>query len=68
MFGPCVHSNGLGEIFNQVLQRMLVKAITGQKELWDEFIDSQQHIRCKEMMTINCPDWDAVSCDVKKKS
>ncbi|KAL5493883.1 hypothetical protein EMCRGX_G015118 [Ephydatia muelleri] len=33
-------SNGLDERFNQTLQRMLVKAITGQNELWDEFIDS----------------------------
>ena len=40
LFGPCVQSNGLDERFNQTLQRMLVKAITGQKELWDEFIDS----------------------------
>ena len=40
LFGPCVQSNGLDERFNQTLQRMLVKAITGQKDLWDEFIDS----------------------------
>ena len=40
LFGPCVQSNGLDERFNQTLQRMLVKAITVQKELWDEFIDS----------------------------
>ncbi|KAL5509202.1 hypothetical protein EMCRGX_G004532 [Ephydatia muelleri] len=33
-------ANGLDERFNQTLQRMLVKAITGQNELWDEFIDS----------------------------
>ena len=35
-----MQSNGFDERFNQTLQRMLVKAITGQKELWDEFIDS----------------------------
>ena len=35
-----MQSNGLDERFNQTLQRMLVKAITGQKELWDELIDS----------------------------
>ena len=35
-----MQSNGLDERFNQTLQRMLVKAITGQKELWDEFVDS----------------------------
>ena len=35
-----MQSNGLDERFNQTLQRMLVKAITGQKELWDEFIYS----------------------------
>ena len=40
LIGPCVQANGLDERFNQTLQRMLVKAITGQNELWDEFIDS----------------------------
>ena len=35
-----MQSNGLDKRFNQTLQRMLIKAITGQKELCDEFIDS----------------------------
>ena len=35
-----MQSNGLDKRFNQTLERMLVKAITGQKELCDEFIDS----------------------------
>ena len=35
-----MQSNGLDKSFNQTLQRMLVKAITGQKELCNELIDS----------------------------
>ena len=33
-------SNGLDERFNRTLQMMLVKAVAGQKELWDKFLDS----------------------------
>ena len=41
LFGPCAQSNGLDKRFNQTLQRMLVKPMTGQKELCsDELIDS----------------------------
>ena len=31
---------GLDERYNQTLQSMLSKAVMGQKEMWDEFIDS----------------------------
>ena len=33
-------SNGLEERYNQTLQRMLSNAVTGHKEIWDQFIDA----------------------------
>ena len=38
LFGPCVQSNGLDERFNQTSCQS--NYTLGQKELWDELIDS----------------------------